>query len=57
MANINGLTMEEMKGFFDLMKKANSCQIFAMIEHAKHEIESRNQAAMLQMHEVAKRSD
>jgi hypothetical protein len=49
MVNINGLTMDDMKSFLDLMKKANSCQLFAMQKYCEHEIESRNQSALIQM--------
>ena len=52
MVNTNGLCMEDMKTFLDLMKKANSCQLTAMIEHAKHEIECRNISALNQFRQI-----
>ena len=52
--SVEGLTMYDMKVFFDLMKKGNTPQLVAMVRSLEHELNTRNDMAIVQMQEVFK---
>ena len=47
MVNINGLTDEDIKTFFDIVHKSNTEQLHALKEHITHEVVCRQEQAQI----------